>query len=123
MLIQWFEYYPEIRRRSDLGAYLMRSFFCGWSPGGWLIAVVMIGVDPGAFWGQMSSGVDFRDDILNGITKSCIFGIAITQIALTWVILQNQRRRVSSATTSCVVISAFAILGLDFILTAFMFNN
>ena len=30
----------------------------------------------------MSSGVDFREDVLNGITKSCIFGIAITQIAL-----------------------------------------
>ena len=92
--------------------------------GGWLIAVLMIGVDPGAFWGQMSSGVDFREDVLNGIMKSCIFGIAITQIAL---YMGNSAKPtpegVSSATTSCVVISAFAILGLDFILTAFMFNN
>ena len=33
--------------------------------GGWLIAVVMIGVDPGAFWGQMSSGVDFGEDVFS----------------------------------------------------------
>ena len=92
--------------------------------GGWLIAVVMIGVDPGAFWGQMSSGVDFREDILNGVIKSCIFGLAVTQIALYMGhSAKPTPEGVSSATTLCVVVSAFAILSLDFILTAFMFNN
>ena len=36
--------------------------------GGWLIGVVFIGVDHGAFWGQMQSAVDFQYDVLNGIT-------------------------------------------------------
>ncbi|MEY3725683.1 MAG: hypothetical protein RI971_260, partial [Chloroflexota bacterium] len=44
--------------------------------------VVLIGVDPGAFWSQMSGGVDFWDDVVNGVIKSVVFGIAVTQIAL-----------------------------------------
>ena len=30
--------------------------------GGWLITVVVIGVDDGAFWSQMQAAVDFRYD-------------------------------------------------------------
>ena len=73
--------------------------------GGWLIAVVMIGVDPGAFWGQMSSGVDFREDVLNGITKSCIFGIAITKLLLHGQFCKTNTRGGVLATTSCVVLA------------------
>ena len=46
--------------------------------GGWLIGVVFIGVDDGAFWSQMQSGVDFRYDIWNGVIKSFVFGIAVS---------------------------------------------
>ena len=42
--------------------------------GGWLIGVVFIGVDDGAFWSQMQAGVDFRYDVWNGILKSIVFG-------------------------------------------------
>ena len=50
--------------------------------GGYLIAVVVIGVDEGAFWSQMQSAVDFRQDIVNGVIKSVVFGVAVTAIAL-----------------------------------------
>ena len=40
--------------------------------GGWLVGVVFIGVDDGAFWSQMQAGVDFRYDIVNGIIKSFV---------------------------------------------------
>src|SRR3990170_6226617 len=50
--------------------------------GGYLIAVVLIGVDEGAFWSQMQSAVDFRQDIVNGVIKSVVFGVAVTAIAL-----------------------------------------
>ena len=50
--------------------------------GGWLVGVVLIGVDPGAFWSQMSDGVDFWDDIVNGVIKSLVFGVTVTQVAL-----------------------------------------
>ena len=50
--------------------------------GGYLIGVVVIGVDEGSFWSQMQSAVDFREDIVNGVIKSIVFGIAVTWIAL-----------------------------------------
>ncbi|MDE2343230.1 MAG: lipid asymmetry maintenance ABC transporter permease subunit MlaE, partial [Betaproteobacteria bacterium] len=49
--------------------------------GGFLVAVVVIGVDDGAFWSQMQAAVDFRHDIVNGIIKSVVFGIAVSAIA------------------------------------------
>jgi phospholipid/cholesterol/gamma-HCH transport system substrate-binding protein len=38
--------------------------------GGWLIGVVVIGVDDGAFWSQMQAAVEFRYDVVNGVIKS-----------------------------------------------------
>lgn len=92
--------------------------------GGWLVGVQMIGVDNGAFWSQMQSGVDVRDDVVNGIIKSVVFGVAVTLIAL----FQGWQARptpegVSRATTRTVVVGSLAVLGLDFLLTALMFGN
>ena len=92
--------------------------------GGYLIAVVLIGVDAGAFWSQMSNAVDFRHDIVNGIIKSVVFGVAVTAIALfEGYDAPPTAEGVSGATTRTVVTSSLAILGLDFILTAFMFKG
>ncbi len=91
--------------------------------GGWVVAVLMIGVDSGAFWSQMSEGVDFWGDIVNGFFKSFVFGILITHIALYMgYTAKPTPEGVSSATTRTVIVSAFSILGMDFILTALMFN-
>jgi len=91
--------------------------------GGWMVGVQMIGVDPGAFWSQMQDGVDVFADVMNGAIKSLVFGVVVTLIAL----YQGWRAQptpegVSRATTRTVVASALAVLGLDFILTALMFN-
>jgi phospholipid/cholesterol/gamma-HCH transport system permease protein len=92
--------------------------------GGYLVGVVLIGVDEGSFWSQMQSAVDFRDDILNGVIKSVVFGIAVTWIALfEGYDAPPTAEGVSGATTRTVVTSSLAILGLDFILTAFMFQG
>src|SRR5690349_22641935 len=50
--------------------------------GGYLVGVQLIGVDEGAFWSQMQASVDWRQDILNGVIKSIVFGIAVTWIAV-----------------------------------------
>src|SRR5216117_3836368 len=50
--------------------------------GGYLVGVRLIGVDEGSFWSQMQSSVDFREDIVNGIIKSFVFGIIISWIAV-----------------------------------------
>lgn len=91
--------------------------------GGWVVGVMMIGVDPGAFWSQMQGGVDVFKDVGNGVIKSMVFGIAVTFIAL----LQGFEAHptpegVSRATTRTVVVASLTVLGLDFILTAMMFS-
>ena len=92
--------------------------------GGYLIGVVVIGVDSGAFWSQMQANVDLREDVLNGVIKSVGFGVAVTLIALyEGYDAPGTAEGVSYAVTRTVVTSALAILALDFILTSFMFTG
>ena len=91
--------------------------------GGWVVGVLMIGIDPGAFWSQMQDGVDVWKDVGNGVLKSLVFGITVTFVAL----LQGWAAKptpegVSRATTRTVVMASLAVLGLDFVLTALMFS-
>ncbi len=91
--------------------------------GGYLVGVGLIGVDDGAFWSQMQNGVDWREDVGNGIVKSIVFGVAVTFIAVfEGYDCQATPEGVSRATTRTVVSSSLAVLGLDFILTALMFS-
>ncbi|CAH1076440.1 lipid asymmetry maintenance ABC transporter permease subunit MlaE [Candidatus Nitrotoga sp. 1052] len=92
--------------------------------GGYVVGVVLIGVDQGSFWSQMQAGVDFQHDIVNGIIKSFVFGVAVTAIALfEGYDAPPTAEGVSGATTRTVVESSLTILFLDFILTAFMFQG
>lgn len=92
--------------------------------GGYVIGVVLIGVDNGLFWSQMQSAVDFHGDILNGIIKSFVFGIVVTLIAVfEGYDAPPTAEGVSGATTRTVVESALVVLMLDFIMTAFMFRG
>ena len=91
--------------------------------GGYFVGVILLGVDDGAYWSQMQEAVDFYDDILNGVIKSLVFGFVVTWIA----VFEGYdaiptSEGVSRATTRTVVHSSLAVLGLDFILTALMFN-
>ena len=92
--------------------------------GGYLVGVVLIGVDEGAFWSQMQAAVDVRNDILNGVIKSVVFGVAVTLIAVfEGYDAPPTAEGVSGATTRTVVTSSLAILALDFVLTALMFTG
>lgn len=92
--------------------------------GGWLIGVVFIGVDDGAFWSQMRAAADFRYDVLNGVIKSFVFGVAVSWIAVfEGYDCHPTAEGVSRAITRTVVYSALAILALDFVLTSFMFRG
>ncbi|MFZ3019044.1 MAG: lipid asymmetry maintenance ABC transporter permease subunit MlaE [Gallionella sp.] len=92
--------------------------------GGYFVGVVQIGVDEGSFWSQMQAAVDFREDILNGVIKSFVFGMAVTVIALfEGYDAPPTAEGVSGATTRTVVQSSLAILMLDFVLTAMMFGG
>ncbi|MCX4187957.1 lipid asymmetry maintenance ABC transporter permease subunit MlaE [Methylophaga sp. OBS4] len=92
--------------------------------GAFLVGHGLLGVDDGAFWSQMQAKTDLYDDILNGVIKSVVFGFVVTWIAL----FEGHdatptSEGVGRATTRTVVHSAFAILGLDFVLTALMFGD
>jgi phospholipid/cholesterol/gamma-HCH transport system permease protein len=92
--------------------------------GGYLIGVVFIGVDEGAFWSQMQGSVDFRFDIWNGIVKSFVFGVAVSLIAVfEGYDAVPTADGVSASIKRTVVYSALAILALDFVLTSFMFRG
>ena len=91
--------------------------------GGWVVGVVMIGVDPGAFWSQMQGGVEVFADVGNGMLKSLVFGLTVTFVALLQGFeCQPTPEGVSRATTRTVVMASLAVLGLDFVLTAMMFS-
>ncbi len=92
--------------------------------GGYLVGVRLIGVDEGSFWSQMQAAVDFREDVMNGVAKSFVFGIAITWIAVfEGYDAPPTAEGVSGATTRTVVTSSLAVLALDFVMTALMFRG
>jgi phospholipid/cholesterol/gamma-HCH transport system permease protein len=92
--------------------------------GGYIVGVVLIGVDNGAFWSQMQAAVTFKGDVVNGIVKSVVFGIAITVIAtFEGYNAPPTAEGVSGATTRTVVTSALMVLALDLVLTAFMLSG
>ena len=91
--------------------------------GGWVVGVLMLGIDGGAFWGQMQNGVDVVADLGNGVVKSFVFGVAVTFIALLQgFVAKPTPEGVSRATTRTVVMASLTVLGLDFLLTAMMFS-
>jgi phospholipid/cholesterol/gamma-HCH transport system permease protein len=92
--------------------------------GGYLVGVQLLGVDEGAFWSQMQGNIDVRRDILNGVLKSFVFGVAVTFTALfQGYEAQATPEGVSRATTRTVVIASLMVLALDFVMTALMFNK
>lgn len=90
-----------------------------WNCWGYFVGVVMIGLDGGAYWSQMQSNVDLHYDVVNGVIKSVIFGVAVTLIAVfEGVNAVPTAAGVSGATTRTVVTSALVILAPDLMLTA-----
>jgi phospholipid/cholesterol/gamma-HCH transport system permease protein len=91
--------------------------------GGWVVGVLMIGVDAGSFWSQIQGGVDVWQDVGNGVIKSVVFGFTVTFIALLQGFnAQPTPEGVASATTRTVVVASLSVLGMDFVLTALMFT-
>ncbi|KRT54188.1 lipid asymmetry maintenance ABC transporter permease subunit MlaE [endosymbiont of Ridgeia piscesae] len=92
--------------------------------GGYFVGVALLGIDDGAFWSQMQAKIDWNDDVLNGVTKSVVFGIVCSWIALfEGYDAHPTSEGVGRATTRTVVHSALAVLMLDFVLTALMFGD
>lgn len=91
--------------------------------GGYFVATELLGLYEGVFWSQMQNNVDYYEDLMNGIIKSIVFGFVVVWIA----VFQGfdcvpTSEGLGQATTRTVVLGSLAVLGLDFVLTALMFN-
>ncbi|MDA7085222.1 lipid asymmetry maintenance ABC transporter permease subunit MlaE [Pseudomonas sp. SA3-5] len=92
--------------------------------GGAMVAIDWLGVYEGSFWANMQNSVSFREDVLNGVIKSIVFGFVVTWIAVfQGYDCEPTSEGISRATTKTVVYASLAVLGLDFILTALMFGD
>ncbi len=92
--------------------------------GGYLVAVELLGLDAGAFWSQAVANVDLYHDLGNGMIKSAVFGFVVVWIAVfEGYDCVPTSEGLGRATTRTVVHSSLAVLGLDFVLTALMFNE
>lgn len=88
--------------------------------GAWFIGVYIMGVDGGAFWSQMQEYVD-PSDIGEGVSKSIVFGIAASLIAVyEGYNCAPTAEGVGMATTRTVVTTSIAVLILDYMITAFL---
>ncbi|WP_076539168.1 lipid asymmetry maintenance ABC transporter permease subunit MlaE [Shewanella sp. UCD-KL21] len=92
--------------------------------GGHLVGVEWKGIDSGSFWSILQASVEWRQDIVNCLIKSVLFGVVVTWISLYrgYEVIPNPEG-ISRATTSTVVQASLAVLALDFLLTAIMFGN
>ncbi len=88
--------------------------------GAQLVGVQMMGVDQGQFWSQMRGAVELPD-VLEGVIKSCVFGVACSAIAVHEGFHSAPTAEgVGRATTRTVVMSSVVVLLLDYMLTAVM---
>jgi phospholipid/cholesterol/gamma-HCH transport system permease protein len=87
--------------------------------GAHLVAVELQGVDVGAYWQQLQQTMDL-DDVYEGITKSIVFGVVASLLAV-WEGYNAipTAEGVGRATTRTVVGTAIAVLILDFMITAY----
>ena len=88
--------------------------------GGYLIAVLLLGLDQGLYVGKIVSLVS-TFDILGGLLKSAIFGGLLTFIGSYFgYTASGGAKGVGNATTKAVVISAVTILASDYVITSFL---
>jgi phospholipid/cholesterol/gamma-HCH transport system permease protein len=86
--------------------------------GGYLVGVKLLGVNPGAYFGEMEKSVEWKD-VYSGMIKSLCFGVIIA-----WVCCYkgyytgHGAEGVSRSTTSAVVMSSVLILIWDYFITS-----
>lgn len=86
--------------------------------GSHIVAVEQYGVDVGAYWQQMQNVMDM-DDVSEGITKSVVFGIVASLVAV-WegYNATPTAEGVGRATTRTVVVTSITVLFFNYMITA-----
>ncbi|MBI3992477.1 MAG: ABC transporter permease [Candidatus Lambdaproteobacteria bacterium] len=87
--------------------------------GGYLVGVMLLGVDGGIFMAKVYDFVSLGD-IMQGTVKAAVFGLLLTQIgAYKGFNTSGGAEGVGRATTEAVVVSAVSILFSDYLITVF----
>lgn len=87
--------------------------------GGYVVGVLVMGVDAGNYTGGLESAVEFTDDVLGAMLKALVFGALVGLIATQrGYTCQPTSAGVSRATTSTVVVASVSILVFDYVITA-----
>jgi phospholipid/cholesterol/gamma-HCH transport system permease protein len=87
--------------------------------GGFVVGVVLMGLDGGVYMSSLEAAVVFRDDVLGSLLKAFVFGILVGLIATyRGYTAAPTSAGVSAATTSTVVIASVSILIFDYFITA-----
>lgn len=95
-------------------------YTCVGMGGAWLVAVELLGVDPGIFIANIEKYWTFND-FLMGQVKACVFGFLISAIACRQgFFAHGGAKGVGEATTRAVVHSAVAILIANYVITNWM---
>ncbi|MCG6118110.1 MAG: MlaE family lipid ABC transporter permease subunit [Aquimonas sp.] len=102
---------------------LLTMVFCAFAIlGGWIQAVLVLGLDSGFYWGSLQQSIDLVDDFGQAVVKSLFFGVATTLIAThAGYHAPPTIEGTSVATTQSVVMGSLMVLFLTFILTATLY--
>jgi len=86
--------------------------------GAHLVAVEQLGVDVGSYWQQLQNILDM-EDVSEGITKSVVFGVVASLVAV-WEGYNSMptAEGVGRATTRTVVVTSIAVLFFNYMITA-----
>lgn len=88
--------------------------------GGYLVGVKLLGVNEGAYFGEMVRAVEWLD-VYGGFVKSIVFGLIITWLcSFIGYVSVATTEGVARATTNAVVTTSVIILIMDYILTSFL---
>lgn len=89
--------------------------------GGYVVGVLMLGVDEGAYLSSITRAMEPMD-VLGGFVKSVVFGLVITWFcSLAGYRAAATTEGVTSATTGAVVVTSVTILVTDYALTTLFF--
>ena len=87
--------------------------------GGYVVAAEVVGLDPGSYMSSLENAVDFRDDVLQSLVKSTVFGALLGVIATyRGYTSPPHAQGVSRSTTSTVVTTSVWLLLTDYMITA-----
>jgi phospholipid/cholesterol/gamma-HCH transport system permease protein len=88
--------------------------------GGYVVGVEMVGLDGGSYMSSLENAVEFRDDVLQSLVKSFVFGSLLAVIATYRGFMSPPHAAgVSRSTTRTVVTASVWLLVTDYVITAF----